>query len=200
MTHFIDKNPIAAVFGKSGRDSKDPESGKIGPGHYFDSENDNYLSRKGGVINRGDKKYMDLANQITSGDHLGPGYYPQKGAIEAENGFSIGKAGKGSGAKKKRTPGPGQYFSGNEMGHRTFVNGGTFSKAGKLSGSVFGRKKKGVPGPGQYARGMVKKPPGGGYTFGREKRGWGGKGSGVGPGQYSKQNAKVNQINFYSPI
>ena len=161
------------------------------------------MSTKGGSFNRAKREYIGPGNPQKTGDALGPGYYEADYDFMAKKqkkkgkGPKIPKARRGSHQIERGTPGPGQYYSGLELGHMNFVIGGIFGKAGRESGSMLGARKGKGPGPGQYGTLRGKKDRrGGGFSFGTEKRGKNGKDWVPGPGQYSKQKAKVNFFIF----
>lgn len=195
---ILDKNSIGGKFGKSHRKKlRDPETGDVGPGHY--TGNGDGLSKKGGVINRQKREFMGIGDALETGDKLGPGYYEEdydniiRKNKKSGKGPKIPKGKRGAFKKKKGVPGPGQYYTGREMNHREFLNGGSFPKASREEGTALGPGKNKVPGPGMYGTLRGKKgKKGGGWTFGRESRSGYGKNGNPGPGQYSKQKPRVS--------
>lgn len=149
-------------------------------------------------MNRQKREFMGPGTAQETGDKLGPGYYSEDidTAIvknkKSGKGHKIPKGKRSSMKKKNKVPGPGQYYTGREMSHRNFVNGGSFGKSHKGTNSALGPGKLKVPGPGMYGNlGGKGKNKGGGYSFGRSK-GRGNRGNGTpGPGQYSKQRPRV---------
>ena len=92
--------------------------------------------------------------------------------------------------------GPGSYnYSRNSTWGN--VNGGSFARTGRERGP-FGKSALGSNiGPGQYGKSITgsKGKSRGGWSFGKARRGTELRGNGVpGPGQYSKQKAKVKFV------
>ncbi len=147
------------------------------------------------------RTFIGPGNPNKTGDHLGPGYYEEDQDFKMQQnkasgkGFSIPKAGPDNTNKSKSksvVPGPGNYNHNREALYGS-VNGGSMAKTGR--DNFYGKSSNGsVPGPGRYG-GSRSKPMAvtGGFKFGKEKRGIDLMGNLVpGPGQYSKQSAKVS--------